>query len=80
VVSPRTLKLSLAACSAVLLGACTGGGQSLNVSPPNSQIYYFRGYAQIDTDYLSRYACADTRLLLKCSCTSRLSRYCDCRC
>jgi len=78
--SPRKLPLSLAASSAVLLGACTSGGQSLNVAPPNSQIYYFRGYARVDTEYLNRYACADSRLILKCSCTSRLARYCDCRC
>jgi hypothetical protein len=77
--SPRKL-LSLAASSAVLLAACTSGGQSLNVSPPNSQIYYFRGYAQVDTDYLNRYACADPHLIPQCSCTSKVARYCDCRC
>jgi hypothetical protein len=77
--SPRKL-LSLAASSAVLLAACTSGGQALSLSPPNGQIYYFRGYAQVDTDYLNRYACADPHLLLKCTCTSKLARYCDCRC
>jgi len=77
--SPPKL-LSLAASSAALLAACTSGGQSLSVSPQNSQIYYFRGYAQVDTEYLDRYACTDPRLMLKCSCTSKLARYCDCRC
>jgi hypothetical protein len=78
--SPRKL-LSLSAFSAVLLGACTSGGESLNVvTPQNGQIYYFRGYARVDTDYLDRYACTDRRLLLKCTCTSKLARYCDCRC
>lgn len=78
--SPRKPLLSLTASSAVLLGACTSGGQSLNVPQPNRQIYYFRGYARVDTEYLDRYACADPRVVLKCSCTSRLAQYCDCRC
>ncbi len=78
--NPRKLLRSLAVSSAVLLAACASGGQSLNVSPPNSQTYYLRGYARVDTDYLHRYACTDPHLLLKCSCTSRLARYCDCRC
>ncbi|HVP70579.1 MAG TPA: hypothetical protein VMS45_04585 [Gemmatimonadaceae bacterium] len=78
--SPRNLLLSLAASSTVLLAACASGGQPLNVSPPNSPIYYFRGYARVDTDYLNRYACTDPHLLLKCTCESRLARYCDCRC
>ena len=78
--SPRKLKLSLAASSAVLLGACASGGQSLNVSPPNPQIYYFRGYARVDADYLNRYACAESRLIPHCTCDSKLARYCDCRC
>ena len=78
--SPRNLLVSLAASSAVLLTACTVGGQSLNVSPPNGQIYYFRGYAHVDTHYLNRYACADTALIPRCSCQSKLARYCDCQC
>ena len=78
--SRRNLLLLLAASSAVLLAACASGGQSLNGPPPNGQIYYFRGYARIDADYLNRYACTDPHLLLKCTCTSRLARYCDCRC
>jgi hypothetical protein len=78
--NPRKLLLSLAASSSALLGGCTSGGQSLNVSPPNSQIYYFRGYARVDTDYLYRYACTDPHLLLQCTCTSKLAHYCDCRC
>ena len=77
--NPRKLLLSLAASSSALLGGCTSGGQ-LNVSPPNSQIYYFRGYARVDTDYLNRYACTDPHLMLQCSCTSKLAHYCDCRC
>jgi hypothetical protein len=72
--------LSLAASSVLLLAACATGGQPLNVAPPNSQIYYFRGYARVDTDYLNRYACSDPHLMLKCSCESRVARYCDCRC
>jgi hypothetical protein len=52
----------------------------LQVSPPNSQIYYFRGYARVDVDYLNRYACRDSHLLLKCNCDSKLARYCDCTC
>ena len=77
--NPRKLLLSLAASSSALLGGCMSGGQ-LNVSPPNSQIYYFRGYARVDTDYLNRYACTDPHLMLQCSCTSKLAHYCDCRC
>ena len=46
--SPRKLLCSLAASSAVLIAACTAGGQPLNVSPPNPEIYYFRGYARVD--------------------------------
>jgi hypothetical protein len=78
--SPRKLRLYVAASSAVLLTACASTSRPSNVSPPNGQIYYFRGYAHVDADYLSRYACADPRLLLQCSCTSKLARYCDCRC
>ena len=78
--SPRNLLLSLATSSAGLLAACASGSQPLNVPPPNSQIYQFRGYARVDTDYLARYACTDPRLVLKCSCASKLARYCDCRC
>ena len=78
--NPRSMLPSLAASSAVLLAACTSGGQSLNVSPPNPEIYYFRGYARVDTSYLDRYACTDSHLMLKCSCTSKLAHYCDCRC
>jgi|KBSMisStandDraft_5_1062788.scaffolds.fasta_scaffold354150_2 hypothetical protein len=78
--NPRKLLRSLAVSSAVLLAACAGGGQSLQVSPPNSQIYYFRGYARVDVDYLNRYACRDSHLLLKCNCDSKLARYCDCTC
>jgi hypothetical protein len=77
--NPRNL-LSLAASSVVLLAACTSGGQPLNMSPPNSPIYYFRGYARVDTDFLNRYACADSRLILQCTCESKVARYCDCRC
>jgi hypothetical protein len=77
---PRNVLRSLAISSAVLLAACAAGGQSLNVSRPNSQIYYFRGYAHVDTAYLDRYACTDPHLLLQCSCTSKVARYCDCRC
>lgn len=73
-------KLLFLASSSVLLAACTSGGQSLNVSSPNPEIYYFRGYARVDTDYLNRYACTDPHLMLKCSCASKLARYCDCRC
>jgi hypothetical protein len=76
---PRKL-LSLAASSSLLLAACTTGGQSLNVSPPNNQIYYFRGFAEVDRAYLNRYACADARLMLKCTCASKLAHSCDCRC
>ena len=78
--NPRKLLRSLSVSAVVLLTACTGGGQSLNVSPPNSQTYYLRGYAHVDRDYLNRYACTDPRLLLKCTCDSKLARYCDCRC
>jgi hypothetical protein len=78
--NPRKLLRSLAVSSAVLLAACSSGGQSLSVSPPNSQIYYFRGYAHVDRDYLKRYACTDPHLVPKCTCDSRLARYCDCRC
>ena len=78
--NPRKLLSSLAVSSAVLLAACTTGGQPLNVSPSNSQIYYFRGYERVDTDYLDRYACTDPHLLLKCTCASKLAHYCDCRC
>ena len=77
--NPRKL-LSLAGSSAVLLAACTSGGQPLNVSPSNGPIYYFRGYARVDTDYLNRYACADPHVVLKCNCESRVSHHCDCRC
>jgi len=79
--SPRNLLRPLVASLAVLLAACTTGGQSLSVSPPlNPEVYYFRGYARVDTEFLNRYACSDPHLLLKCTCTSRLARYCDCRC
>ena len=78
--NPRKVLRALAVSSAVLLTACATGGPSLNVSPPNSQIYYFRGYAHVDVDYLDRYACTDPHLLLKCTCYSKLARYCDCRC
>ncbi len=77
--SPRKLLLSLAASSSALLGACTGGGQSLNLAPAG-QTYYFRGFATVDIAYISRYACLDRRLMLKCTCTSKLARTCDCRC
>jgi len=53
----RKLLCSLAVSSAVLLTACAAGGQSLNVSPSNSQTHYFRGYARVDSGYLDRYAC-----------------------
>jgi hypothetical protein len=78
--SPRSLLLSLAASSAVLLGGCTSGGQSLNLSPSNGPTYYFRGNALVDTQYIDRYACADSGLIPTCSCTSKVARYCDCRC
>ena len=72
--NPRKLLRSLTASSAVLLAACAGGGQSLQLSPPNGPTYYFRGYARVDTSYLDRYACSDPHLLLKCSCASRLAQ------
>jgi len=72
--------LTVATLLLASLGACTSGGQSLSLSPPNNQIYYFRGYARVDTDYLNRYACTDPHLMLKCSCESKVARYCDCRC
>jgi hypothetical protein len=78
--NPRKLLLSLAASSAALLAACTSGGQSLNVVPLNPQVYYFRGYARVDTDFLNRYACVDPHLIPLCTCTSKVARYCDCRC
>jgi hypothetical protein len=76
--NPRTKLLSVVAL-AVALGACTGGGQGLSLAPA-SETYYFRGFATVDVDYLSRYACADPHLLLKCKRTSRLERTCDCWC
>jgi hypothetical protein len=80
VTNPPKLLLALAASSAVLLAGCAAGGTSSNVLPPNAQIYYFRGFERIDKDYLYRYACADPDLRLECSCMSRLSPTCDCRC
>jgi len=78
--NPLALVRPLVTSSAVLLAACTGGGQPLGAAPPNREIYYFRGYARVDVDYLNRYACTDPHLLLQCSCTSKVARYCDCRC
>ena len=52
--NPRKLLRSLAASSVIVLAACTTGGQSLNVSPPNRQTYSIRGSAHVDTDYLNR--------------------------
>jgi hypothetical protein len=78
--NPHKLLRSLAASSSVLLTACAGGGQSLQLSPSNGPTYYFRGYARVDVDYLSRYACRDPHLLLQCNCDSKLGHYCDCRC
>jgi hypothetical protein len=52
----------------------------LSLPPPNPDVYYFRGYARVDTEYLKRYACTDPHLLLKCFCTSKLAHDCDCLC
>ena len=78
--SPRNLLLPVAASSAIWLAGCTAGGQALNASPPNNQVYYFRGSAHVATDHLDRYACADTQLIPQCRCESKLAPYCDCQC
>jgi hypothetical protein len=72
----------LAALSASLLSACATGGEPFTASaaPPDRQIYYFTGFATVDKDYINRYACKDDRVTLVCSCQSRLTRSCDCRC
>jgi hypothetical protein len=75
-------KILLAALSASLLSACATGGASLSAAPPrdHDQMYYFRGLAFVDRQYIDRYACTDHRVTPICRCTSRLARVCDCRC
>jgi hypothetical protein len=84
------------AAIALLLGGCSAlGGNSaataytpsstlsMSLVPPNSSpsIYYLRDGVprSVRRDFVSRYACA-SGAPLACTCMSRLSEACDCRC
>ena len=91
-----TRPLAPSAAIALLLGGCgTLGGNSvapgyapssiramsLAPSTPSPSIYYLRDGVphSVQRDFVSRYACA-SGAPLACTCMSRLSEACDCRC
>ena len=78
----------LAGCSTVGGSSRTPGGatpstHAISFAPqsPQPSIYYLTNSVPhtVQKDYIDRYACA-SRVPLACTCMSRLSESCDCRC